>query len=240
MAMTTIFRTVILCLGALIAVGLAGPVAAQDMTSASPSLFQDQMYTGANLGLARRYLNTYSPWNQKDTFWQTLYALPKMKDRYNLFSRQWPRYYFNIWDIERNPRYQPPEDPNDDNYHMLTLHQVTGVPDYTTDVRVTPVWNWEKKALAELEKRWALIQRGVVILDNDTTGRRPTYFYWDRPQPVETVRPDDLTSIDAYRDPTVPVPDIVRRLLNPNLSTPITQGAFMPVIRQRLEQLGVR
>jgi hypothetical protein len=234
------YRTAILALWALVAVGLAGPVAAQEADSTSPTLFRDPMYNGANLGLARRYLDTYNPWNRRETFWQELYALPKFDRRYTLFSRQWPRYYFNIWDIERNPRYQRPEDPNDDTYSQFTLHRVVAVPDYDTEVRVTPIWDWERQALAELERRWALVERGVVILDNDTTGRRPTYFYWERPGPVPTVLPSDLTGEDAAKDPTVPVPQIVRRLLNPNQATPVTQGAFLPLIRLRLEQLGVR
>ncbi len=233
-------RFVILALWVVTAVCLAGPVAAQEVESSRPTWYRDPMYTGADLGLARRYLQVYNPWNVKSVFWKSIYALPKRKLRYNLFSRQWPRYYFNVWDIELNPRYQPPEDPNDNAYRLFTLHRLKAVPDYDTEVRVTPIWDWEKQALAELERRWALIQRGVVILDNDTTGRRPTYFYWNRPGPVPTVLPSDLTGAEAAKDQTVPVPQIVRRLLNPNMATPVTQGAFLPIIRLRLEQLGVR
>lgn len=233
------YRALVVILGAVIAVGLSGPVRAQQQSAPNPTLFQDPMYAGANLDLARKYLESYNPWNRKDIFWQTLYALPKKNRRYTLFSRQWPRYYLNVWDVERDPRYQPPDDPNENTYRQFTGHQMTPVPYYDTAVRVTPIWDWEKKALAELEKRWALIQRGVVLLDNDTTGRRPTYFFQNRPEPEPTVRSDDLTGIDVTRDPTAPVPQIVRRLLNPNMATPITQGIFLPVIRRRLQQMNL-
>jgi hypothetical protein len=233
------YRALVVILGAVMAVGLSAPALAQQQSAPAPTLFKDPMYAGANLDLARKYLESYNPWNRKDIFWQTLYRLPKQKLRYTLFSRQWPRYYLNVWDMERDPRYQPPEDANQDTYRTLSLHRMRELPYYDTAVRVTPIWDWEKKALAELEKRWALIQRGVVLLDNDTTGREQPYFYWDRPAPEPTVRPDDVSGTDAARDPTVPVPQVVRRLLNPNMATPITQGAFMPVIRQRLQQMNL-
>ncbi|MBU0514913.1 MAG: hypothetical protein KJ621_09085 [Proteobacteria bacterium] len=232
------FMVLIVC--ALTVLGLgARPAGGQQLTDPNPDVVRGYMYSGAGLNVVRRYLNTYNPWDSKSTFWQNLYALPKLSERYRLFDRPYPRYYLNTWDVERNPLYRKPVDPNQDTYRRLVLHRLTAVPDYDTAVRVTPVWDWEKKALAELEKRWALIERGVVILDQDTTGLRPTWFYWDRPNPPLTVRPTDVIGMEIGKDPTVPVPRIIRRLLNPNLETPVTQGAHMPEIRRRLEQQGI-
>jgi len=238
--MSARYRFMVLITCALTVLGLGTlPARGQQLLDPNPDVIRGYMYSGSGLNVVRQYLDIYNPWDAKSTFWQTLYALPKPADRHRLFDRPYPRYYLNTWDVERNPYYRKPEDPNEDEYRRLVLHRLKAVPDYDPTVRVTPVWGWEKKALAELEARWALIQQGVVILDQDTTGRRPTFFYWERPNPPLTVRPDDVTGMEIGKDPTVPVPRIIRRLLNPNEGTPITQGAYSPEIRRRLRQQGI-
>lgn len=232
------FTVLIICALTILGLG-AVPAGGQQLNNPNADVVGGYMYSGSGLNVVRQYLNIYNPWDSKDTFWQTLYRLPKPAERHRLFDRPYPRYYLNTWDVERNPYYRKPDNPNEDEYRRLVLHRLKAVPEYDSRVRVTPVWDWERKALSELERRWALVQRGVVILDQDTTGRRPSFFYWDRPNPPLTVRPDDLRGIDIAKDPTVPVPRIIRRLLNPNQGTPITQGAFMPEIRRRLRQQGI-